>query len=221
MSAISSMHVLLAITVSTLTSEVAHAGDNELSLGSSTRALRTSSANAVTDESLVGGSLGYGRTLHLAPIPGVTLAAMGTFAWSDADGRVFQRMTTTLDTLSLSLGGRARYAIHRRLVASATLTLGMTKTSLELYEGDHTAFASGWAPLSHVGVALDLVAVRMPRVNIALRAELGYVGAAPVNLVARPAPKSDDTLQLDMSAASLGTLNLSGPVFAMSVVAEL
>jgi hypothetical protein len=212
---------LAASLVPLLGVALVHAGNNELSIGSQTRALRTDSANAVTDDSLAGGTLRYARALDIELIPGLALWGISSFDWADARGTMFSTMSTELDTLSFSAGGRARYALHRLVVASAALDIGMTRMALGIDNSVASANASGWGPTSHVGVSLDLFAVRKASTAVGLRVELGYAAAAPVSLVARPESSSDDTLQLEMSTSSLGSLNLSGATFAMSLICEL
>ena len=54
-----------------LVCSTAYAG-TELSVGSSDRALRSSSADAVTGDSLTGGQLGLAHQLHI-DLPGITI----------------------------------------------------------------------------------------------------------------------------------------------------
>lgn len=208
------MRALLALL---LLSSTAYAGDHEVSIGSAVRALRTDSANALTEDSLGGGQLGYEHALDLPLLPGVELWATGTFGWASADGTMFQTLTTTVDTLSFTVGGRARYPFGRWLNATARLDLGTSRADVALRDdASHTAADAGWGVLTQGALGLELMLFRSRRSGFTLgfRAELGYVAASPISLTATPESGSDDTLQLEMSAASLGSLNLSGPVFA-------
>jgi hypothetical protein len=65
---------LALLLVSSLTS-VAHAGNNEVSLTETARSLHTASANAVTEDGMVGGSLGYARRVDIPIAPDLTLWA--------------------------------------------------------------------------------------------------------------------------------------------------
>jgi hypothetical protein len=212
------MRIVLALLLLTTT---AHAGNNELALGPSTRILRTSSANAVTADSLAGGTLAYARASGIALVPGLDLWATAAFGWGAADGMMFQTLTTELDTLAFTLGGRARYAWHPRIVASARLDLGTARTALALRDGQgHTADDAGWGATTSAAVGLDLYAVRGSRFALGIRLELGAVATSSIPLTATPASGSEGTLTLEMTAASLGELNLSGTMFAVSAVSQ-
>ena len=212
------------IVLSLLASSTAFAGDHELSIGPSTRALRTDSANALTESSLDGGLLGYEHALELGLVPGVQVWATGSFGWGSADGTMFQTLSTSIDTLGFTLGGRARYPIWRWLNATARLDLGTARAAVALSDAaGHTAADSGWGAVAQgaLGVEVVLLRSRSSRFTLGLRAELGYIAASPVSLTATPESNSDDdTLQLEMSAASLGSLNLSGKVFSVSITSQ-
>ncbi len=212
------------IILTLLASSTAYAGDNELSLGPSTRALRTDSANALTEGSLEGGLLGYERALDLPLVPGMSIWATGTFGWGGADGQMFQTLSTSIDTLAFTAGGRARYPLVRWLNATARVDLGMARAAVGLSDtAGHTAADSGWGAIAQGALGLEVVLLRSrtTRFTLGLRAELGYIAASPVSLTATPESGSDDdTLHLEMSAASLGSLNLSGKVFAVSITSQ-
>jgi hypothetical protein len=212
------MRHLLALL---LVAGTAHAGEHELSIGSTTQTLRTSSANALTGDSLGGGRLTYARGLDFQLVSGLALWGEAGFAWGGATGTMFQTLDTELDTLGLSVGARVRYALHPRVIASARLDIGMTRASVAIRDrAGRTASDAGWGPSSTATLGVDLLAIRGPRFALGLRTELGVVGAAPIALTARPEAPDDDALRLQMSAASLGSLNLSGTTFALSVVSE-
>ena len=203
-----------------LLTQTAHA-DNEITITESVRALRTSSANAITDDSLVGGSLGYARELPMQIGP-FSLWAHASFDWAVAEGTMFQTLTTDLYTLGGSAGVRARYNLWReRIIASARAELGFVRATLEIHdEADHTARDSGWGATTAIGAGIDLVAIRSRRFTMAFRTELAAVATSSIPLSATPARDDSDMLQLEMTAASLGSLNLSGPVFAVSFVGQ-
>lgn len=217
-------HLLLA-AFTFATTAVAHAdtpGTHEISLGSRTRALRTSSANALTDDSLVGGGVGYAHALRIQLIPDLALWATATIGGGSADGTLFQTMSTDLDTFDMAVGARARYPLRGRwLRATARLALGAARTSVELRDDGHTAGDSAWGPTLEGGLGIELATARRGApISFGLRLEVGYVAAAPVSLTATPSSGSGDTLQLEMSPASLGHLNTSGGTFAFSLLSE-
>lgn len=204
-----------------LLASTAHAGNNELTFGSNNRALKTSSANAVTEDSLVGGALTYGRDLGLAIFPRLELWAQGSFSWGVAEGTMFRTLSTELDTLGLTLGARARYRLHDRLDASARLDIGSTRAALAIRDdAGHTASDQGWGAMTTTAVALDCYAFRGDRFALALRFELGITATSSIPLTATPESSREGTLQLEMTAASLGELNLSGASFAAAIAGQ-
>ena|ERR1043165_5142099 len=208
--------LLLLVPVGT-----AYAGDNEVSLTETARALHTDSANAVTEDGMVTGTLGYARHIDIPLLDNLRLWATGNFSWGGTSGEMFQTMTTDVGTLMFAAGGRAQYQLHRLVVASARLDVGTTRASLTLEDEEgHSAKAKGWGPMSQVGLGLDLYAVNKPNFTFGLRLELGYVATGNIDMTAGPPSESNDTLHLQMTAASLGSLNLSGSTFAASVVSQ-
>lgn len=196
------------------------AGDNELSIGPSTRALRSDSANAVTANSLGGGALAYARHLPLE-LPQLAVWGVATMGWGGADGTMFQVLDTEVDTTTYTLGARARYALHRHAIATARFDLGMARTALELRDmSGRSASDSGWGGVSSAAIGMDVFAVVSRRFSIGLRFELGYVTATAVELTPRASRPDEDVLRLPMSSASLGELDLGGRTFSMSVISQ-
>jgi hypothetical protein len=203
-----------------LFTHVAYAdGHRELSLGSTIRALRTDSANAVTEDSLGGIQAGYAHGLGIELLPRLELWATGTFGWGNATGRMFQTLDTEVSTHAFMVGGRARLAIRGYLSATARLDVGTARAAVALRDDmNHTAQDAGWGAITQGALGLELDLVRTSsKFSLGLRAELGYVAASPIELTATPESGSDGTLELDMVAASLGSLNLSGKVFAIGL----
>lgn len=200
----------------------AHAGDrNELTIGSWNRALRSASANAVTDDNLTGGALAYARDLALRPVPGLAVWATGAFTWAATDGVMLRTLGTEVDVLGLSVGGRARYHLHARVAASARLDLGAAHTALRIADVmGHTAGDARWGATATAAAGLDLLAVAGPSFSLGLRAELGYTFAAAPALTAEPDGGDGDTIQLPRQAASLGHLDLGGRFFGISLVSQ-
>jgi len=75
-----------AILIVMLLATTASAGNDELTFGSNIRALRSSSADAVTGDSLVGAALGLGRALDLELPHLLTVWSDAGIAWSGAKG---------------------------------------------------------------------------------------------------------------------------------------
>jgi hypothetical protein len=204
------------------TASPARAGDrNELALGSWNRALRSPSANAVTEDNLAGGALTYARDLRLQPIPGLAVWAVGSFTWAGAEGTMFRTLATDVDVLELSAGGRARYRLHQRVVLGARLDLGTARTSLRLEDSmGHTAADTRWGGIATAAAGLDLLAIAGPRFALGLRLELGYTAAFAPALTASPGESDGDTILLPMQEASLGHLDLGGRFFGFSFVSQ-
>ncbi len=212
------MRSVIALVLLTAT---AHAG-HEVSIGDSVRALRTSSANALTDDDLFGGTLGYAYLVGRDLIPHLELWAHGTFAWAGADGEMFRTLDTEIDTLAFTAGGGVRYELHPRVAALARLEIGMLRGAVSLRDDSgHSASDHGWGAMTSASVGIDLYAIRRSRFSLGLRFELAAVATSSIPLTATPDASDDDTLHLEMSPASLGSLNLSGPSFGFSLVGQL
>lgn len=214
------MRHALALLVLTAPLSTASADTREIAISSTSRTLRTSSANALTGDRLGGGALSYAHDGGLELVPGLAVWAHGSVGWGSADGTMFQTLSTEIRSLSFTAGGRARYPVRTRIVANARFDLGMARAAVQLRDAaGRTASDHGWGATSHAALGLDLFAVRRPQFSLGVRLELGYVATTPVQLSVAPSG-SDGTLQLEMSAASLGSLNLSGAVFEASMVSD-
>jgi hypothetical protein len=197
----------------------AYAG-NELSIGSSNRALRSSSADALTGDSLTGGQLGAAHQLHVG-ITGVAVWATGAMWWGGAKGSLFSDLATDLGQSAYLVGGRARYAVVPHLAATAHVQVGLAHTSLALTDSmDRKVSDASWGGIAQGAVGLDLLAVDQARFTLGVRLELGYVAASAVTLTGKASHPDDGTLRLQMTQASLGQLDLSGPYAGIAVVSE-
>ena len=212
------MRTALTVVTCLALATTAHAG-NELSIGSTDRALRSASADAVTGDSYTGGQLGVAHELHLA-LPGVSLWATGALQWGGAKGTLFD-LATDVSQSSYLVGGRARYAIIPHVDATAHLQVGVAHTSLALTDAmSREVSDAGWGGIAEGAVGLELLAIQQPSFTLGLRLELGYVAAAPVALAGKSQHPDDGTLRLQMTQASLGRLDLSGPVAGLAAVSR-
>ena len=198
----------------------AHAdAKNEVSFGSFDRALHASSANAVTKDSLGGGVLGYARSLELGLSPRLQTWATGGFAWGGANGTMFSTLTTELDTLSFTAGGRARYAVWNHLQVGGRVDVGTARAALTLREGNRELYDKGWGLTASAAASVDLLAWSTPGFQLGVRFELGYTITNAIELA--PAEANDSsTIQLEMSQASLGHLDLGGTFFSLTVLSQ-
>ena len=212
------MRIALALL---LFSPTAYAERHEISAGGGFRTLKTSSANAVTDESLGGGQYGYAHVIDLDVMPDVSLWAQAGLGWGTTEGTMFQTLTTDVSMFAFTAGARARYELHRLAVVSARLDVGTQRAAFSLRDGNgHTASDAGWGAVTSAGGSLDLFAIRLRKFALGIRFDLGYVAASGIDLVATPESGSEGTLKLEMTAAGLGTLDLSGATFGCSVVSQ-
>jgi len=186
--------------------------DDQIWIGGGSRALRSASADAVTGDSLAMGTLGYAHALAV-DVPGVALWAEAGFGWGDADGKMFQTMDTHIGTQMFLVGGRAHYALARIVDATARVDVGTAHTSLDVVNLSD----AGWGAVAQGALGIDVYAGRLPQFSLGLRTELGYTFASGVALTPHP-EVPDGTIRIDMNAASVGKLDLSGRFFAISLV---
>jgi hypothetical protein len=210
----------LAMAATTATAS-ADGNRDEVWFGGGSRALRSASANALTADNLAGASLGYGRELGLTVVPDLSVWAVADLAIGAAQGTMFHTLSTEVSALGVTGGLRARYRIHRRIAASARGELGAQRIALGI--ADHAAQASasdhGWGTMASVGAALDVCALARPRFGFGLRAELGYVMARAIELTPR-GEAGGTALRLAMADVPIGSLDLSGPTFVVSLVGQ-
>lgn len=192
---------------------------NEVMLGSSTRAMRASSADAVTESSLGGGVIGYAREIDLGLMPELQTWATGSFAWGSADGTMFSTLTTELTTQTFAFGGRARYSVLRRLAVGGRLDLGPSRAGLTLTEGTRTLHDSGWGVATTAAVSVDALALALPSLKFGVRFELGYTLTSKVDLA--PGEANDATMiQLETSQASFGHLDVGGKFLSVTLLSQ-
>lgn len=213
------MRAFLSLAIVLGTAASVHAGNTEVTAGSSNRALRSESANAVTDDTLGGVQLGAARKLNLALYPRLEVWATAGFGWGTADGTLFQTMTTEVDTVGFTLGGRARYALHRHLHLSARLDLGTARNALTIEDNGHSVSDASWGATVTTAVGLDMMIVAYPRFSLGFRFDLGYVAATAVALSPREEVDASK-IELDAMQASIGRLDLGGRFLAFSVLSQ-
>jgi len=209
------MRVLIAMLALTTTAYA----DTELSIGSTDRALRSSSADAVTGDSYTGGQLGVAHELHLG-LDNISLSATGSLQWGGASGTLLD-LATELSQSAYLVGGRARCSILRHLDATAQLQVGLAHTSLSLTDAMSREISdTAWGGIAEGTVGIELLAVQQRSFTLGLRLELGYVASTPTALAAKSQHPDDGTLRLQMTQASLGRLDLSGPVAGLAAVSR-
>jgi hypothetical protein len=191
----------------------------ELSVGSSARALRSPSANALTDHNLGGASFGAAVDLGLALGSASVWVEAGATTGS-VDGEMFQTLSTQIAAVDLTGGLRARLPLHRLFTASARIDLGAQRVRVDL--SDHAGTSASdhrWGRMAAAGAALELVTRPGTRFGFGVRVEVGYVMAQAVSLTPHR-EVSGDVLMLAMTDAALGQLDLGGPTLGASLVGQ-
>jgi hypothetical protein len=212
--------LVLCILATTARADVA----NEATVGSFGRALRSDSANALTEDSLAGPTFGYARRLPLALGSKLTLWGTASLLVAFAEGSMFQTLDTRITAVQPSLGARAVYPLWRRYVAvnaTARLDAGIQRVRVSLEDAmGRSASDHGWGGTSTAALGIELMPLARSRFELGLRFELGYVAATGVGLNARSEGAPDDTIELDRMAASLGTLELGGRYASFTVTSR-
>jgi hypothetical protein len=209
-------------------SATAHADPDhiEVSLGASARALRSASANALTDRDLGGVALGVareiGRDLGIDSGPG---ALAGLSLWveagvitSTATGTMFQSLSTSIEGVAVTGGLGARYRLHRVVDLDLHAGLGAQRARVAISDTTTTAYDHGWGLVAAASAGVDIFAVRRP-FGLGARLEAGYALAQGIAMT----PHTDqpgDARPLAMTAAGLGRLDLSGPSASLSAFAQ-
>lgn len=197
----------------------AQADRYDLSLGSSTRRMTSSSVDALSDGSMVAFSMTAAMALNGVRVPFVDRVYLdGTFEAGAMNGTSFQTLDTHTSLISTALGARlgrdlsARWSVHGRA------SLGLARVGVTLsdsFMGGPTLGDAGWTGTAYVGAVSDyLVAERRgsqsASFGLGLRVELGYLAALPKQLDARPdVDRPDGAILIPETAASLGDLDLS------------
>jgi opacity protein-like surface antigen len=208
----------LALLLLCAAASPALADDNEVSIGFTGRSLRSNSANAVSDDNLAGGELTYARGVPVE-LPGdVGIQLIGGFNWNSVSGTMFNTMQTDVGSTGFSVGLRARYAIHKRVVANARADLGMNHTSLDLEMNGRTLSDAKWHAVTRGSLGVDVYAAQTNRVSVGARFEFGYVLATEAELAPREDTSDGETIMLPETQASIGGLDLGGRYFSVSFV---
>jgi len=200
----------------------AHADDtnnDEVWIGGGARALHSTSANALTGNSLSGSWLGYARDLGYSPVPGLGLWAEAGVSVGTAKGTLFQTMATDITAASILVGVRASYQLHRHIAATARLDLGVQHASVSLDDGSTTASDGGWGATTQAAIGVELLALDRPPFGLGVRIEYGYELAQSIGITPRP-DRAGDALQLPMTEYSLGRLDLTGKTVSMALVGQ-
>lgn len=208
----------IALLVALCAASPAFAGNNEITIGSTDRSLRTASANAVTSENLGGVQLQVARQIHLDLVSNLQIWGAVGFASTSAEGELFG-MPTTIDSLDVTFGGHARYVLHRNFAVMARLDLGPSRSSLAIEGNGHNVADSRWGGSATGALGADVFLIAYPRFSLGMRFEMGYTAHAATALSPAQA-ESEDMLHLSESQASIGHLDLGGRYYAFSLLSQ-
>ena len=178
---------------SSLAGTPALADANEITVGMTTRALRSSSANAVTGDSYIGGQLAF----RASPARRTRSPRRGdrALAWAGADGTLFD-MTTELERVPRRCARRTRWCRISRRCGGA----GRCRTHVASLTDAMDRTVSDHGSAHRAGRARPPSARRRRRsLQAGCASELGYVAAAAVGLAGKSARPNDGTLRLQMT----------------------
>lgn len=210
------------LLLSLLVTSTTYASNNEVELGSTTRAMRSSSADALTGDSLVGGGIDIGRRLVIDLPRRFSLWSDAGVTWSGATGEMFSVLATDLFDTTLTAGLHLRYTPVRNLAVSAGVAIGAQHAELSITDSmGHVASDAAWGAVARASIKLDLLAVDFTRFACGVRIELGYLASQGIALVPTEQRTDDaDTLHIPMSEASLGHLDLGGAFIHVGLVSQ-
>lgn len=142
----------------------------------------------------------------------------------EIEGEMFDRMRTDTHIETLTAGARLRWDLGWGLFGSGRAALGVSRVHFELRDSYGSGYIKdrGFAGVFELGGGLDYALVRSTKpsgVTVALRADLGYTAATPVNIEANPGrDMNEGTISIPTTPADLGALNTSSWNFRLALV---
>lgn len=199
---------------------LAHADRYELSLGSSTRHVQSTSADALSDDILAVFSMTGAVAIDRIKVPLFDRFAIeGGFDAGALTGTSFQTLETSTSFLHWTLGARVTRDLGRRLSVHGRAALGLARIGVtidDIFMNGPTLGDSGYTGTGYVGAAGDIYLIKpgMPegaRLSLGLRLEVGYLAMIPKSLEARPdgSDHEDGAILIPEMSAPLGDLDLS------------
>jgi hypothetical protein len=211
----------LSITLLLAFSSVSGAREFETSAGIVTQAFPSSSMDAVRADVTGFHSVTIATE---APIP---LAAFPTWidvSWIGGSTAAddFQAFNASLDVETAQAGLRAEHALRPWLYATARAAVGVAHAQLALhpFDGSPAMTDGSWGFCVAGALGLDLRLVRWRHGSITLRGEGGWLETTSFSFAAKPETPDDGKNHLRTLAASLGSLDPSGPSVTFSLVAR-
>jgi hypothetical protein len=150
------------------------------------------------DDSHAALSLSVGRRLPWLDGPRLHLLADAQLEVGGIDGTTFQSIATHTGLVTGLAGVLAHRELGRRFSLLGRAALGLTRVDVELATGGGRLEDRAWTPTAYLGTGADFQFFD----HLALRAEVGYLATAPIDV-------EPDLGRLDVSAWSL-RLGLAG-----------
>lgn len=202
------------------TANRAHADRFELSIGSETRMMPSSSMDALDADVMPMFSLTGAMAIDRVRVPFFDRFYVDTsFQVGGVDGTTFQTLDTNVSMISGAVGARLSRALSERWVLQTRAALGLARVGVSMSDMfvDGPALSdSGYTGIGQTSAGLDYLFARKrgkkgDRFAMGLRAEFGYLAMIPKTLHAQPdgSEHADGAILIPETAASLGDLNLS------------
>lgn len=220
--------VLAAAAVCLLASPAA-ADRYELSLGSSTRYMHSSSVDALTGDDSAGVfSMAAGFKLDRPTLLGLDLLVDVAYEGGTATGTTFQRMHSETSMHAGLLGARLRWNVSERGSFYGRGAVALTRLRLDLidaYDDGPRVGDRGWSGGVYLGGGIEVLPIRRvrdqrERFALGFRLEGGYLATSAVTMRAVPRGQDvmDGAIRIPTEFASLGDLDISALSLRFAVV---
>jgi hypothetical protein len=201
----------------------------ELSLGSSTRYMHSSSVDVLSGDDSAGVfSMAVGFKLDQPRFQSLDVLVDVTYEGGTATGTTFQRMHSETSMHSGLLGARLRWNVSERGSFYGRGALALTRVRLDLID----AFADGpqvgdrgWSGGAYLGGGIEVLPIRTmrdqrERFALGLRLEGGYLATSAVEMRAVPRGQDvmDGAIHIPTEFTSLGDLDISAVSLRFAIV---
>ena len=218
-------NLIICIAVLLCGAEPAAADRFELSIASGTRWTTSESVDAISaDDSH--GIVGIGGGVRLNGLQpfGFSIYVGGDYLHQSLSGTTFQRIESDMSMHSFRAMARAERWYGSRVAGFARFSMGYTTATLGLSDSLSSAARPtrdrAHAASTTVGLGGDVIMLRNPSFELALRAEVEYDKTSTLHFDAEPDSGEDDVLTIPITAASLGDVDVSGVGIRIGLVAR-
>jgi hypothetical protein len=214
---------LLTAALTLAAPAVAAADAYELGFVSATRWVTSDSADALGEDD-AHHQLGVGAGIRLDGIRpfGLALYFDAEYSHQGMTGTTFQRIDSDMSMHSVRAGARLEHRFNDWAATYGRFSMGYVTANLRLSE-ELSNLARPMSDRAHgassaIGGGLDLSLFRGKRFNVLVRTELEYERVSGLEFEASPQRPGDDILTIPVTAASLGTVDMSGFGFRLGIV---